>query len=268
MTVLSKLAGDPVRNRKFGQEAIVELLGIEILSGRRKSGERLPTEAEMQQRFGVSRVVTREVMKTLAAKGFINAKKKVGTFVSAPTSWNWLDPDVLAWRVRMGLDVDFLNELTHVRRAVEPYAAGLAAVNRTRADIAALREAIKQMDSCTSDPSGFAEADLKFHLAVSKASHNPYFESFAALIEAALFAIFSMRAVHKSLEEQTGCVADHAAVADAIEMKDRERASGAMLHTISGIEVVKKAQIRSSPRAAISKFRMSLLRQPVGPSLK
>ena len=77
MTVLSKFAGDPVRNRKFGQEAIVELLGIEILSGRRKSGERLPTEAEMQQRFGVSRVVTREVMKTLAAKGFIHAKKKV-----------------------------------------------------------------------------------------------------------------------------------------------------------------------------------------------
>lgn len=251
------------RKRKIGHAEIVELLGIEILSGRRKPGDRLPSEAEMQKRFGVSRVVTREVMKTLEAKGFVNAKKKVGTFVSPATGWNWLDPGVLAWRVRMGIDVDFLSELTHVRRAVEPYAAGMAAANRTKADLAELRGILQDMESRTSDPGGFAEADLRFHLAVTRASHNPYFESFAGLIEAALFAIFSMRAVHRSPEEQHVCYADHAAIAEAIAERDEQRATGAMLRVISGISPSKKVRFRPISADSISKFRSSLYRQPV-----
>jgi DNA-binding FadR family transcriptional regulator len=260
--------GPGARTRKFGHAAIVELLGIEILSGRRKPGERLPSESEMEERFGVSRVVTREVMKTLEAKGFVNAKKKVGTFVSPAASWNWLDQDVLAWRVRMGIDVDFLNQLTHVRRAVEPYAASLAALNRTKSDVAELRTILKSMESAIADPSGFAQADLRFHLAVSRASHNPYFESFAGLIEAALFAIFSMRAVHKSPEEQRVCCADHAAIADAISQKDQDGATRAMLRVISGITTARKIRFRPISADAISKFRSSLYRQPVGPSAK
>lgn len=252
--------GSQTRKRKFGHAAIVELLGIEILSGRRKSGDRLPSEAEMQKRFGVSRVVTREVMKTLEAKGFVNAKKKVGTFVSPAAGWNWLDPDVLAWRVRMGIDMDFLSELTHVRRAVEPYAAGMAALNRTKADIAALREILKSMESTTADPRAFAEADLRFHLAITRASHNSYFESFAGLIEVALFAIFSMRAVHRSPEEQHVCYADHAAIAEAIMEKDEQRATRSMLQVISGVDTTKKTRFKPIAAGAISKFRSSLYR--------
>jgi GntR family galactonate operon transcriptional repressor len=268
MTAYLHGSDSKTRKRKFGHAAIVELLGIEILSGRRKPGERLPSETEMQKRYGVSRVVTREVMKTLEAKGFINAKKKVGTFVSPAAGWNWLDPDVLAWRVRMGIDVNFLNEMTHVRRAVEPYAAGLAALNRTKADIAELRGILKSMESTTADPSGFAEADLRFHLAVTRASHNPYFESFASLIEAALFAVFSMRAVHRSPEEQHVCYADHAAIAQAIMDKDEQRATASMLQVISGIHTAKKTSFRPMSADAISKFRSSLYRQPVVPAAK
>ena len=268
MTAFSHGPDPLTRKRKFGHAAIVELLGIEILSGQRKPGDRLPSETEMEKRFGVSRVVTREVMKTLEAKGFVKAKKKVGTFISSAASWNWLDQDVLAWRVRMGVDVEFLNQLTHVRRAVEPYAAGLAAINRTKADLAELRDILKAMESATADPSSFAQTDLRFHLAITKASHNPYFESFAGLIEAALFAIFSMRAVHRSPEEQHVCYADHAAIADAIAKKDEEGATRTMLKVISGVNTSKAIHYRPISADAISKFRSSLYRQPVAPDAK
>ena len=57
--------------RRAGQEDIAAALGGEILSGARKPGERMPTDADMLKTFGVSRVVTREVIKTLAAKGLV-----------------------------------------------------------------------------------------------------------------------------------------------------------------------------------------------------
>ena len=54
--------------RRAGQGDIAAALGGEILSGARKPGERMPSDADMLKTFGVSRVVTREVIKTLAAK--------------------------------------------------------------------------------------------------------------------------------------------------------------------------------------------------------
>ena len=77
------------------------------MSGARKPGERMPSDADMLKMFGVSRVVTREVIKTLAAKGLVTSKMKVGTIVLEPSHWNWLDSDVLSWRANVGMDMDF-----------------------------------------------------------------------------------------------------------------------------------------------------------------
>ncbi len=62
----------------------------------------------------VSRVVVREVVKTLTAKGLVVSKTKVGTIVRGAAAWNWLDAEVLEWRVRAGLDGDFLEQITAV----------------------------------------------------------------------------------------------------------------------------------------------------------
>src|ERR1700677_1964701 len=87
------------------QRRIAAELGTEILSGALEPGDRLPTDLEMTKQFGVSRVVTREVIKTLAAKGMVTSKARVGTVVRDPIHWSWLDPEVLAWRAAMGLDL-------------------------------------------------------------------------------------------------------------------------------------------------------------------
>src|SRR6218665_1690925 len=119
--------------------------GSEVLSGVRAPGSRLPSPEEMYELFGVSRVVLREVTKTLAAKGMVASKTKVGTLVLDPAHWNWLDPDVLAWRVDLGLDTALLAHIAQVRHAVEPTAAALAARNRTKADLVRIKAALKAM---------------------------------------------------------------------------------------------------------------------------
>ena len=220
--------------RRTGQDNIAAALGEEILSGARKPGERMPSDVDMLKMFGVSRVVTREVIKMLAAKGLVASRMKVGTIVLEPSHWNWLDSDVLAWRANMGLDMDFLAHITDVRRAVEPTAAALAAIYGTRADVVRLREAVGAMGSAHNNRRQFAEADLRFHLAVSAASKNPFFQSFAAMIETALFSLLAVNALTDNSRQQSEAIAMHVAVADAIEARDPHMAAKAMLRAVDG----------------------------------
>ena len=119
---LSRLA---LEHALSNHDQVAATLGTEILAGTYPPGSNMPNEAALTQRFGVSRTVLREVMKTLAAKGFVMSKTRVGTRVRDPIHWNYFDADVLAWRVQIGLDDDFLRSLTEVRRALEPTAAAL-----------------------------------------------------------------------------------------------------------------------------------------------
>src|SRR5262249_4340855 len=121
---LSRLA---VERAMSSHDHIAEILGTEILQGIHAPGRNMPPEAELIERFQVSRTVLREVMKTLAAKGFVASKTRIGTRVLDPGNWNYFDADVLAWRVRIGLDDEFRLSLTEVRQAIEAVAAGLRA---------------------------------------------------------------------------------------------------------------------------------------------
>jgi DNA-binding FadR family transcriptional regulator len=214
-----------------GHDQIAAVLGSEILSGARPPGSRMPSAAELFERFGVSRVLMREVIKTLAAKGMVASKSRVGTLVLEPSHWNWLDPDVLRWRVNLGLDAGFLEHLAQIRRAVEPAAAALAAQWHSAHDIKKLRQALEEMAGAGSDRRLFAEADLQFHLLVSAASGNPLFRSFAGVIETALSASF---ALSSPTDEQGSAeiVERHASIVTAIEARDASGAAHAMLQVI------------------------------------
>ncbi len=217
--------------RSAGHDEIVAILGSEILSGSRPPGSRIPTAEELQERFGASRVLMREVTKTLVAKGLVAAKSRVGTHVLAPEYWNWFDPDVLAWRVRLGLDRQLFVHLGQLRRAVEPAAAAAAAEHRSDDDIVAMRKALTAMASAGIDQRAFSAADLEFHIAVAAASGNPLFRSFTAVVETALGAYLSL-STPTDAAIMAESVKQHVRVADAIEARDAGNASRRMQETI------------------------------------
>ena len=90
--------------------------------------------------------------------------------------------------------MDFLTHITDVRRAVEPTAAALAALYGTRPTSPGCARRSSH-GGAGNNRRQFAEADLRFHLTVSAASKNPFFQSFAAMIETALFALLSVNAL-------------------------------------------------------------------------
>jgi DNA-binding FadR family transcriptional regulator len=230
MPRLSRLAEE---RAKSSHDQIAATLGTELLKGLYASGSNMPPEPDLIARFQVSRTVLREVMKTLAAKGFVISKTRVGTRVRDPVYWNYFDADVLAWRVRLGLDDEFMKSLTEVRRALEPAAAALAAQRRSPTDIAQLRECVRQMARTDHTRQTFAEADLDFHLAIGSASGNPLMRSMASVIETALVASFAHSSPVDDPEDHEATVNGHAAVVDAIEAGEERAAAEAILRVIN-----------------------------------
>jgi len=224
----------PSNPRMAGHTQIVAILGSEILSGARQPGTRLPSPEEMFTTFGVSRVVLREVTRTLAAKGMVKSKTKVGTLVLSSSHWNWLDPEVLTWRSSLGLDQDFVDHVTQLRLAVEPAAAAHAARNRTEQDIVTLRNALKGMRTAGGDHDVYTQADLEFHVGIGAASGNPLFRSLTSATRVALFKFLKAMVISVFSEEKTHAIshAKHAKVFEAIAAQDEEGAREAMIQLL------------------------------------
>ncbi|WP_404478441.1 FadR/GntR family transcriptional regulator [Novosphingobium sp. BL-52-GroH] len=211
---------------------IARAIGMDILSGSIGEGELLPSEATLLARFGVSRTVLREVLKTLTAKGLVVSKTRVGTKVLPSAHWSYFDADVLSWKLAVGYDAKFRDDLAEIRRAIEPHAAALAARRRTAEDITALREAIAAMRAPGHTAKSFAVADLALHRAVGAASGNPLMRSIATIIEAALNASFTLNSAVEEPDVLNASLDQHEAIVDAIEAGDVEAAAAAMLWVI------------------------------------
>ncbi|WP_448664039.1 FadR/GntR family transcriptional regulator [Sphingomonas sp. CJ20] len=213
-------------------DQVARALGGEILAGVYPPGAKLPSEAEMLARFGVSRTVLREAFKTLTAKGLIVSRTRVGTTVLDSAHWNFFDADVLTWKVSQGFDMAFVRDLAAIRLAIEPAAAQAAAEQATPEDIARMRACVAAMRDAPGDAGAFAMADLAFHKAVGQASGNVLMRSLAAVIETALLASFRLASPVREADVHAESVAGHSRIVDAIEARDGEGAADAMRRII------------------------------------
>jgi DNA-binding FadR family transcriptional regulator len=220
------------RKRRSNHAHVVAELGRGIVSGKIPEGSLLPGDTDLSARFGVSRTVLREAMKTLAAKRLVEAKAKVGTRVLAKSGWNFFDSDVLGWRFEAGLDYEFIEHLAEMRLALEPAAAAAAAVRATSDDLVSLYAIAAKFDDLSHTPETIAKVDLEFHLAIARMSGNPFMRSASALIEAALAISFQLSSPAASSETIDEVATNHLRIAHAIASRDAQRATAAMRHVI------------------------------------
>lgn len=211
---------------------VINEIGMAIVSGRYPVGSVLPNDAEMIDKFDVSRTVLREALKTLESKGLLEARPKVGTKVAPRSRWNYFDPMLLEWFFHAGPDQSLVRHVKDIRLALEPNAAGETAANHSADQIRLLRYWLRQMEASLDSPINFALADLEIHLIIADGSRNPFMRSMMPLIE------FSHAAFYKDAIADMGnikpdVVSMHELLIDAVETGSRGRASAAMLEVIS-----------------------------------
>src|SRR5690606_10164528 len=119
---------------------LTQELGARIARGEIQPGEKLPSEHELIDAYGVSRTVVREAISSLKAKGMVATRQGVGAFVLQPT------PSVML-RIEptnLGALGDMMDVL-ELRIALEVEAAGLAAQRRSVHNLEAMRALLDDM---------------------------------------------------------------------------------------------------------------------------
>jgi GntR family transcriptional regulator, galactonate operon transcriptional repressor len=210
---------------------VVETIASWITGKRYQVGETLPVEAALCHELGVSRTVVREAIKTLSAKGLVQAGPRVGTRVLPYSNWHLFDPRVIDWRLEAGVDQTFIDDLIELRLAIEPAAAGIAARRATAADKAQLIEDFRSMQAAAPHPGAYLKADLAFHRGILLATENQFFLSLSPLIQSVLNVSFRL-SVHEP-EEIIQSLPLHEAVVTSILAGESEAATNAMRRIIT-----------------------------------
>jgi GntR family transcriptional repressor for pyruvate dehydrogenase complex len=151
-------------------EQVADALRVRIVGGELSLGQKLPTEREIAARYGVSRNVVREAIRTLANDGLVHVRQGSGVYVTDGASQALSDSLQLAISVS-NVTRKFL-DLIEIRQLVEPGMAALAAERATPKHLEALRKEVAIMDGAANDVEAFIAADHRFHVAIAKATGN------------------------------------------------------------------------------------------------
>src|SRR5437879_5309966 len=141
-----------------------------LFAKRLKPGDFLGTEKDLAARYGVSRIVARDALRTLEALGIAAIKMGKGGGARVARGNPRLFAEALA--VQLDLTGVSAGEILDAQRAVECMAAELAAENATAADHARLKHLLADAESKLDDVDAYTRSSREFHLAIAEASHN------------------------------------------------------------------------------------------------
>ncbi|MBI1202864.1 MAG: FCD domain-containing protein [Rhodopseudomonas sp.] len=142
----------------------------DLFARKLRPGDFLGTEKDLAARFGTSRIVARDALRTLEALGIVEIRMGKGGGARIAHG----NPRLFAEALAVQLDLTGVTaaEIMDTQRAIETLGAELAAENATADDIAHLRTLVQQAQDVIGDADAFTRLSRDFHLAVAEASHN------------------------------------------------------------------------------------------------
>jgi GntR family transcriptional repressor for pyruvate dehydrogenase complex len=144
----------------------------QILSRGLRPGDALPSERELAEQYGVSRTVIREAVRSLAAKGVVSAQAGRGLCVAA------VEADAVSASMNLylrGVDELPYERVHEVRLAIETEVAELAAQRAEDAEIEELAAISRRFKEVIDDVDAVSDADVEFHRALARLTHNELF---------------------------------------------------------------------------------------------
>ncbi|MFF4222032.1 FadR/GntR family transcriptional regulator [Streptomyces sp. L500] len=202
---------------------VLDSLGPAITAGEYPVGSVLRTD-ELEERFDVSRSVIREAIRVLESMNLVASRRRVGVTVLPADEWNVYDPRVIRWRLAGPDRPRQLRSLTVLRSAVEPAAAGLAALRATPEQCAELTEHALGMVATSRGQQldAYLVHDIAFHRVILRASGNEMFARLGDVVA----EVLTGRTHHHVMftDPDPAAVTLHVRVAEAVRERDAQRA--------------------------------------------
>lgn len=195
-----------------------------ILRGDFAPTGKLPTEGALVSMFGVSRPTVREALSRLRSDGVIDSRRGAGSYViKSPGA-----PVAITTPIKNLADIE---HYYNYRSCIEAGAAAGAAEFRDASDLDELHAAFEALSVAMDGGQSGVDEDMRFHLAIARASHNPFF---VATIETSVAPIRQFIELarnvteKKSAERVRATQAEHQAVVDAIAWRSPTEAAEAI----------------------------------------
>ena len=214
-----------VKTRRLYLQVAEQLMGF-IQGGTLEPGERLPSERDLAERFGVSRPTIREAMIALEIAGLVEIRTGSGIYVVQPRA---------SLQESLGDEGPGPFEILETRLLIETETAALAAARISDAQLAELETALNEMEQENAGGTVTERADRQFHCIIAQASQNSALASIVDWLwdlrdKSKLSAVFHQRVraegVHPSFDE-------HRRIFTALQRRDPVRAREAMHRHIS-----------------------------------
>lgn len=230
-----------ILKRSSLSDEIMSYLQEQILNGKLKPGQILPSEKEMCDLFSVGRSTVREAIKALVTVGLLE-KKRDGTYVKEQFDFVFRSP------VDTKLILKQVNrhDLLEARRILEVQLAGLCAKRATPEEIVLIGEIVQQMEQKIS-AENFDEYiidDVNFHLTIARAAHNTVLTRQAMTIRELMIdfqaGLIDMPVIPK-------CHHYHCQIYEAICKKDADKAQEHMLAHLEDVESILEEMSNNKP---------------------
>ncbi len=196
-------------------DIVAERMGEWINDSQLKPGDRLPSEPELSQHFGVARSVVREALAKLKTLGIIEVFQGKGAFVAD------MPLELLFLQVRR-LNPERTNpkHLWEIRTILEMHSAAEAAKKRSRDDLLSLDRIIQESHENHAKNAPYNDENERFHRLVARASGNPILEQ--------LISDFIGLLAKEILQRGAPSTLEHQKILDAIRSHDPEKAAQQM----------------------------------------
>ena len=192
-----------------------------IASGRYQPGDKIPTEQELAEMFGIGRSSIREAIKIFNYLGVLESKAAKGTFLSESAK---ISAEALSWSILLGRDE--MNNLIHTRGALELWSI-ITLTARYRDDkenaeifVRQLEEEIENMRKGLKLESSdiLAKADYNFHSIIINSTENEVFETIYKTLKNFMYE--EIGRAHRGFEDPDNLIRDHQQIVDAIRTGD------------------------------------------------
>jgi DNA-binding FadR family transcriptional regulator len=201
---------------------IVDQITEAILTGKMRPGDRLPTENELADHFGVSRTVVREATQALRAQGLVEVTPGRGTFISQPS----IESVINSLQLMLTLEDHSFDDLIATRLLLEVPIARLAAENARPENIEVLRTCNEGMKTSLHKPDSYMEYDMQFHAELARATQNTVL---SVLVQPLIMMLQSARRILSSVPGKAQRSLDcHHQIYEAIVRHDGEAAAQGM----------------------------------------